>query len=95
MVVSILRFNIDLPDIGSIKEKRQIVRSLKDRVQRKFKLSIAEIDFQDSLRFAQIGAVLVSNSRQYGESVLQKLLHFAEDMVPGRIRDADVFSEFY
>jgi uncharacterized protein YlxP (DUF503 family) len=95
VVVSILRFNIDLPDIGSIKEKRQIVRSLKDRVQRKFKLSIAEIDFQDSLRFAQIGAVLVSNSRQYGESVLQKLLHFAEDMVPGRIRDADVFSEFY
>lgn len=95
MVVSILRFNIDLPDICSIKEKRQILRSLKDRSMRKFKLSIAEIDFQDSLRFAQIGAVLVSNSRQYGESVLHKLLSFAEDMVPGRIRDADIFSEFY
>lgn len=95
MVVSILRFNIDLPDINSIKEKRQIVRSAKDRIQRKFKLSVAEIDYQDSLRFAQIGAVLISNSRQYGESVLQKLLHFVEDMVPGRIRDADIFSEFY
>lgn len=95
MVVSILRFNIDLPDINSIKEKRQIVRSVKDRIQRKFKLSIAEIDFQDSLRFAQIGAALVSNSRQYGESVLHKLLRFVEETVPGRIRDADIFSEFY
>ena len=95
MVVTILRFSIDLPDINSIKEKRQIVSSAKDRIRRKFKLSVAEIDYQDSLRFAQIGAVLVSNSRQYGESVLQKLLHFAEDIVPGRIRDADIFSEFY
>ena len=95
MVISILHFIIDLPDISSIKEKRRIIQSIKERMQRKFKLSVAEVDLQDSLRFAQIGAAIISNSRQFGESVLHKTLKFAEDMVPGRIRDTKIFSEFY
>jgi uncharacterized protein YlxP (DUF503 family) len=95
LVVSILHFTIDLPGITSLKEKRQILRSLKERLQRKFKLSVAEIDLQDSLKFAQIGCALISNSRQYGESVLQKALNFSENMVPGRIRDTEIFSELY
>ena len=95
MVVSILRFVLDLPDIGSIKEKRQIVQSVKSRLQNKFKISVAEVDLQDSWRFAEIGAAVISNSKQYGESVLHKALQFAEHFVPGRIRDTSIFSEFY
>ncbi len=95
MVISILVFLIDIPDINSIKEKRQIVKSVKDRLQHRFHISVAEVDYQDSLRVAQIGAAIVSNSRQFGESVLQKALNFAEDTVAGRIRDTSIFSEFY
>ena len=95
MVVSILHFVVDLPDIGSIKEKRQIVQSVKNRLQNKFKISVAEVDLQDSRRFAEIGAAVISNSKQYGESVLHKALQFAENFVPGRIRDTSIFSEFY
>ena len=95
MVVSILVFHIDIPDITSIKEKRQVVKSIKDRLRHRFRISVAEVDYQDSLRVAQIGAAVVSNSRQFGESVLQKALSFAEDTVPGRIRDTSIFSEFY
>lgn len=95
MVVSILHFVVDLPDIGSIKEKRQIVQSVKNRLQNKFKISVAEVDLQDSRRFAEIGAAVISNSKQYGESVLHKALQFAENFVPGRIRDTSIFSEIY
>ncbi len=95
MVVSILHFVVDLPDIGSIKEKRQIVQSVKNRLQYKFKISVAEVDLQDSRRFAEIGAAVISNSKQYGESVLHKALQFAENFVPGRIRDTSIFSEIY
>ena len=95
MVVSVLHFVLDLPDIGSIKEKRQIVQSVKSRLQNKFKISVAEVDLQDSWRFAEIGAAVVSNSKQYGESVLHKALQFAENSVPGRIRDTSIFSEIY
>jgi len=95
LVVSILHYTIDLPGLTSLKEKRQILRSLKDRLQRKFKLSVAEVDLQDSLKFAQIGCAVISNSRQHGESVLHKALDFSEIMVPGRIRDTEIFSEIY
>ena len=95
MVISVLHFILDLPDIASIKEKRQIVQSVKNRLQNKFKISVAEVDLQDSRRFAQIGAVIISNSKQYGESVMHKALQFAENFIPGRIRDTNIFSEFY
>ena len=95
MVVSILHFVLDLPDITSIKEKRQVVQSVKQKIQRKFKLSVAEVDLQDSLRYSQIAAAVISNSRQFGETVMQKVLAYAEAQVPGRIRDAGIFSEHY
>jgi hypothetical protein len=95
VVVSILHFVIDLPDIRSLKEKRQIVQSVKSRLQNKFKISVAEIGSQDSWRFAEIGAAVISNSKQYGESVLHKALQFAENFVPGRIGDTGIFSEIY
>ena len=95
MVVSLLHFLIDLPDISSLKEKRQVVQSVKNRLLHKFKMSVAEVGLLDNLRFAELGAALVSNSKSHGESVMHKALQFAEDLVPGRLRDAEVFSEQY
>ena len=95
MVVSMLQFIVEIPPITSIKEKRRIVGSLKDRIRVKFKVSVAEIDLQDSFRFAQFGIALVSNSRKYGESVMQKILRFAEDNSPGRLNDAKIASEIF
>jgi len=95
VVVSILHFVLDLPDIRSLKEKRQIVQSVKNRLQNKFKISVAEVAQQDSWRFAEIGVAVISNSKQYGESVLHKALQFSENFVPGRIREPSIFSEIY
>ena len=95
MVISVLHFILDLPDVSSIKEKRQVVQSVKSKLQNRFKISVAEVDLQDSMRFSQIGAAVVSNSKRFGESVLHKVLAFAEGQVPGRIRDTGIFSEHY
>ncbi|MBN2049959.1 MAG: DUF503 domain-containing protein [Spirochaetales bacterium] len=95
MVVSMVQFIIQLPDITSIKEKRRIVKSLIAKIARKFKLSAAEVDLQDSLTFTQIGAALVSNSSRYGESVMQKVIRFVEDEAPGRLQDVSVYSEMF
>ncbi|MFP4432725.1 MAG: DUF503 domain-containing protein [Spirochaetaceae bacterium] len=86
---------IELPDLLSIKEKRRIVKSLKDRVRVKFHVSIAEVDLQDSLSFSQIGTALVSNSKEYGEKVMNKILSFVEDNVPGRVHDVAIRTEQY
>ncbi len=95
MVISVLHFVLDLPDIASIKEKRQIVQSVKHRLQNKFKISVAEVALQDSWRFAEIGAAVVSNSKQYGESVLHKALQFAENFALLRSRGTSLFLEIY
>ena len=95
MVVSMLQFIVEMPDVYSIKDKRRIIRSLKDRIGHKFKVSIAEVDLQDSLRFAQVGVAKVSNSRKFGESVMNKILTFTENNVEGRLVDARIMTERY
>jgi uncharacterized protein YlxP (DUF503 family) len=83
----------ELSDIYNIKEKRRIIRSVREKLRTRFHLSAAEVDLQDSLSFAQIGAALVSNSRDFGESVLNKALKMVEDDVPVRIYDVSIHSE--
>jgi uncharacterized protein YlxP (DUF503 family) len=93
MIVSMIQVIFQIPDVDSIKAKRQIVRSVKEKLQRRFHLSAAEVDLQDSLSFAQIGAALVSNSRAFGESVLQKAFTMIENETPVRIQDVSIYSE--
>jgi len=83
----------EIPEVCSIKEKRKIIRSVKDKLQRRFHMSAAEVDLQDSLSFAQIGGALVSNSRSFGESVLHKAFEMIENDVPVRIQDMRIHSE--
>jgi uncharacterized protein YlxP (DUF503 family) len=95
MIISMIQLIIELPDIDSIKANRRIVHSLRDKLRTRFRVSAAEVDLQDSLKFTQIGCALVSNSRQFGETVMQKILGFCEDEVPGRIQDVQITSEQY
>ena len=95
MIVSLIQLIIELPGVDSIKAKRRIVHSLRDRLRSRFRVSAAEVDLLDSLGFTQIGCALVSNSKEFGESVMQKILAFCEDEAPGRIQDVQIFSERY
>jgi uncharacterized protein YlxP (DUF503 family) len=93
MIVSMIQVIFQIPDVDSIKAKRRIVRSVKDKLRNRFHMSAAEVDLQDSLSFAQVGGALVSNSRAFGESVLQKAFAMIENEVPVRIQDVSIYSE--
>jgi uncharacterized protein YlxP (DUF503 family) len=93
LIVSMIQMIFEIPEVDSIKEKRRIIRSVKDKLQRRFHLSAAEVDLQDSLSFAQIGGALVSNSRDFGETVLRKAFEMIEREVPVRIQDMSIHSE--
>ncbi len=90
-----LQFIIEMPGVDSIKEKRRIVKSLKDKLQYRYKLSVSEVDLHDSLTFSQIGAAIVSNSKNFGESVLQKAVNFVDNDGGGRLHDVSIYTEFY
>lgn len=93
MIVSMIQLIFEIPDVNSLKEKRRIIRSLKDKLQRRFNMSVAEVDLQDSLSFGQVGGALVSNSRSFGESVLHKAFEMIENDIPIRIQDMSIHSE--
>jgi uncharacterized protein YlxP (DUF503 family) len=95
VVVSMIQFRIELPPLESIKDKRRIVVSLKEKLANKFHLSVAEVGDLDSARFAHLGAALVSNSKSFGESVMHKALSFVERNCEGVLLDAEVMSETY
>jgi uncharacterized protein YlxP (DUF503 family) len=93
MIVSMIKVIFEIPGVETIKDKRRIVTSVKDKLQRRFRMSAAEVDLQESLSFAQIGGAVVSNSRTFGESVLHKAFEMIEKDVPVRIQDVSIYSE--
>jgi len=93
MIVSMIQLIFEIPGIDSIKEKRRIIRSVKDKLRQRFHMSAAEVDLQDSLSFAQIGGALVSNSRDFGETVMHKAFQMIERETPVRIQDMRIHSE--
>ena len=95
MVVSMIQLVFEIPDVDSIKEKRRIIRSVKDKLRRRFHMSIAEVDLLDSLSFGHLGGALVSNSKTFGESVMHKAFELIENEMPVRIQDMVIHSEEY
>ncbi|MCL1958186.1 MAG: DUF503 domain-containing protein [Spirochaetes bacterium] len=93
MIVSMIKIIFEIPDSVNIKEKRRVIKSVIDKLKKRFQMSAAEVDLQDSLSFAQIGGALVSNSKTFGETVMQKAFKMIEKETPVRIQDMSIHSE--
>ena len=68
MFVGIVRVELHLPSSGSLKDKRAIVRSLKERIRHRVQAAVSEVDHQDLWQRAALGVSVVSGeSRQIAE----------------------------
>ena len=76
MPIGLLTLEIHIPDARSLKDKRQVLRSLKDRLRGHFNVAVAELDHQDTWQRSLIGVVTLSGDEKYLEESLQ--LVFAE-----------------
>jgi len=74
MHVGILQIEISIPDAMSLKDKRRVVLSLKDRISHGHNVSIAEVGALDDHRKSILGIAMVSNDKQYVEGGLSKLV---------------------
>ena len=72
-VVGVLTMELRMEHAHSLKEKRHVVKSLKDRLRHKFNVSVAEIDDQDLHNSAVLAAVTVSSSKDFAAKVLQSV----------------------
>ncbi len=82
MIVGVSQITLHLPDTHSLKEKRQIIKSLMARVRNQFEVAIAEVAEQDRWQLAVLGVSCVSNSSQHAGEVLDRVLRFIEETRP-------------
>ena len=78
MPVGLLTLEIHIPDARSLKDKRQVLRSLKDRLRAHFNVAVAELEHQETWQRAQVGVVSLSNDSAHLEQSLREVLDESE-----------------
>ncbi|NOQ96617.1 MAG: DUF503 family protein [Calditrichae bacterium] len=77
-IVGLLTLDLFLPYSSSLKEKRLVIKSIKDKVRNKFNVSIAEVDYQDKWQRARLGVVQVANDYGFIEKNMNAVFKLIE-----------------
>lgn len=91
MVVRLMTIKLYAPWVNSLKEKRMVVKSLCEKVQHKFRVSIIESDAQDILKTIVISICFLANTASLATSVGQRVIQFIEANTDAEI--LDIFEE--
>ncbi len=86
MFVGVLRLTLYLPEPGSLKSKRHLLRSAIDRVKAKFNVSIAEVGDNDLWQRSVVGVSAVGNDHAFVNETLDKVVDFVASMHGGQIQ---------
>jgi uncharacterized protein YlxP (DUF503 family) len=89
-VIGVLTLELRLGDSHSLKDKRHVVLSLKERLRHKFNVAVAEIDYQDLWQRAAVAAVTVSPDHAHAARVLQSVEDEASSLLGADLVEATV-----
>ncbi|UCE71559.1 MAG: DUF503 domain-containing protein [Nitrospiraceae bacterium] len=73
MIVGLLTLDLHIPEANSLKSKRMVIKSLIDRIKKKFNVSVAEVDANNLWQRSVIGIALVANETQIINKVFEKI----------------------
>jgi uncharacterized protein YlxP (DUF503 family) len=93
MPVGLLTLEIHLPYSHSLKEKRAVLRKIRDRLRSRFNVAVAELDHRDVWQVATLGVVSVSDSQQLLDAVLRDVLRESENILGEDVARHDI--EFF
>ena len=95
-MIAFLTLELSIEAAQSLKDKRQVVRSLKDRLRVNFNVAVAEIDPTNLWNRATIGVVSVSESKDYLDGLMKNVENAAARIVNNQGAEiADSFIEYY
>ena len=77
MHVAVVQLGFSIPHARSLKDKRQAIRSFRDRLAGGFNVSVAETGAQDKWQRAVFAAAMVGGDRRYVEGAMRKIVDFA------------------
>jgi uncharacterized protein YlxP (DUF503 family) len=78
MPIGLLTLEIHIPDARSLKDKRQVLRSLKDRLRAHFNVAVAELEHEDLWQRSKVGVVSISNDGKHLEESFAAIIAEAE-----------------
>lgn len=78
MIIAAVHMTLIAPESGSLKAKRKVLRSLKDRIRARFNISIAEVGGQNLWQRIELAAVAVGNDERVLNSKMDKLMNYIE-----------------
>ncbi len=93
MIVGVLEVSLHIPDSSSLKDKRKIIRSLKDRIRHKFNVSLAETDGQNTWQLSVLAFAMVAAQQSAIERDLDLILKLIES--EPALLVADYWMDFY
>jgi uncharacterized protein YlxP (DUF503 family) len=79
MVIGVCTLELSLPATASLKDKRQVIKSLIARLRNEFNISVAEVGAQDQWQWAVIGVSCVSSDRDYAQGLLSRVVSWVQD----------------
>ena len=74
MTIGICRIELYLPECGSLKQKRSVLKSLCARIQNKFNVSVSELSDNDLWQKALLGVAVIANESKYANQVLSSVV---------------------
>ena len=87
MFVGIVRIELHIPAARSLKDKRQVVRSLKDRIREHTRAAVAEVDHQDLWQRAALGVAVVAPDVTQARELLQSVRRIVEQQWAAELTD--------
>ena len=79
MHIGVLTLSLSIDSADSLKDKRQVLKSLIAHIRQKFNVSVAEVDDNDIWRRAEIGVAVVANDAKFANQVLSKVVDHVEN----------------
>ncbi|MBI4203320.1 MAG: DUF503 domain-containing protein [Chloroflexi bacterium] len=80
MHIGVCTIQLRMPENGSLKDKRQVIRSVTDRVRGRFNVSIAEVADNDVWGLTTLGFACVSNDARHAEEMLSNVVSYIEGL---------------
>ena len=96
MIVGVLKVELELTDIGSLKDKRSVVKPIVQKIMNRFSVHAAEVAQQDTHDAATIGVVMCGNEQRHVNEVLSKVQDWLEEhQFEAHVADVELaFQEF-
>jgi len=79
MVIGVCRILLSVDEAFSLKEKRQIIKSLIERLKSRFNASVAEVEYNDVWKNAVIGLACVTNEGKHADQMMANMVNFVEN----------------